>query len=53
MQSLEDQLYDTRAHLAHAHAEADLVGVRELEAQMNTLLARPSTTHEGGDDASS
>ncbi|MDF3308730.1 hypothetical protein P3H15_27305 [Rhodococcus sp. T2V] len=52
MQSLLDQLYDAGAKLAHAQAQSDLIGVMQLESQMNTLLDSLSAIHGGDDDAS-
>ncbi|QSE95830.1 hypothetical protein JWS13_39085 [Rhodococcus pseudokoreensis] len=50
MPSLFDQLYDASAQLAHAHAEGNLIGVMDLETQMNNLLDTLSA--RGGNDAS-
>ncbi|RZL84405.1 MAG: hypothetical protein EOP32_03750 [Rhodococcus sp. (in: high G+C Gram-positive bacteria)] len=44
MESFRDQVYDLAALLKHANATGDLIGVMQLEARLNELLANCGAT---------
>ena len=44
MQSIPDRLYDLAALLKHEYGKGDLIGVMQLEAQLNALLTHLSAT---------
>lgn len=44
MQSIPDRLYDLAALLKHAYGKGDLIGVIQLEAQLNALLTNLSAS---------
>jgi hypothetical protein len=44
MHSIPDRLYDLAALLKHTYGKGDLIGVMQLEAQLNALLTNLTTT---------
>lgn len=42
MQSIPDRLYDLAALLKHEYGKGDLIGVMQLEAQLNALITNLS-----------
>ncbi|SEC26678.1 hypothetical protein [Rhodococcus koreensis] len=44
MQSIPDRIYDLAALLKHAYGKGDLIGVMQLESQLNALLTHLSAT---------
>jgi hypothetical protein len=46
LQSIPDRLYELAALLKHAYGKGDLIGVMQLEAQLNALLANLNATRD-------
>ncbi|EKT76544.1 hypothetical protein WSS_A42240 [Rhodococcus opacus M213] len=44
MHSIPDRLYDLAALLKHTYGKGDLIGVMQLEAQLNAMLTNQSAT---------